>query len=144
MQKIKHILSVPILLTALWLGSILYTQIKTDIYDADTTVLSWQPFDAEKIADLNAQGRNIFVDFTADWCLTCQFNEKVILNSARFKKYVEENNVALFVADLTEHNEEYSTALAGYGRSAIPLYVYYHQGKYEILPLFFRISSLPK
>lgn len=144
MQKLKIVLSVPILLTSLWLGTILYTQIKTDIYDADTTVLNWQPFDAEKIAEFNEQGRNIFVDFTADWCLTCQFNEKVILQSTRFKKFAEENDVALFVADLTEHNKEYSAALNAYGRDAIPLYVYYHQGKYELLPLFFRVSSLPQ
>jgi len=144
MQKVKYILSVPILLTALWLGSILYTQIKTDIYTADTADLNWQPFDIEKIAELNAQNKNIFVDFTADWCLTCQFNEKIILKSKRFKKFVEQNDVVLFVADLTEHNAEYSAALSAYGRDAIPLYIYYHQGKYEILPLFFRVSSLPQ
>ena len=144
MHKLKIVLSIPILLTALGLGTILYTQIKTDIYDADTTVLDWHPYDAQKIAELNEQGRNIFVDFTADWCLTCQFNERVILNTERFKKFVTENDVALFVADLTEHNRDYSTALNAYGRDAIPLYVYYHQGKYEILPLFFRVSSLPQ
>ncbi len=142
MQKIKIILSIPILLTAIWLGSIWYTQIKTDTYTADTTELDWQPFDAEKIAELNAAGHNIFVDFTADWCLTCQFNERFILKSQSFKEFVQENDVALFVADLTEHQEDLGIALSSYGRDAIPLYVYYHQGNYRILPLFFRISSL--
>ncbi|MBQ7633315.1 MAG: thioredoxin family protein [Alphaproteobacteria bacterium] len=144
MQKLKIILSIPILITAIWLGSIFYTQIKTDIYTADTTELDWQPFDADKIAELNAKGRNIFVDFTADWCLTCQFNERFILKSQKFKEFVQENDVALFVADLTEHQEDLGTALSSYGRDAIPLYVYYHQGNYQILPLFFRVNSLPK
>ncbi len=144
MQKLKIILSIPILITAIWLGSIFYTQIMTDTYAADTTELDWQPFDAEKIAELNEQGRNVFVDFTADWCLTCQFNERFILKSQRFKEFVQENNVALFVADLTEHQEDLGTALSSYGRDAIPLYVYYHQGKYEILPLFFSVKSLPQ
>ena len=144
MQKLKIILSIPILLTAIWLGSILYTQVKTDIYEADTTVLDWQPFDADKIAELNEQGRNIFVDFTADWCLTCQFNERFILKSKRFKEFVQENDVALFVADMTEHNEDFGSALISYGRDAIPLYIYYHQGEYQILPLFFRVNSLPQ
>jgi thiol:disulfide interchange protein DsbD len=142
MQKIKIILSIPILLTAVWLGSIWYTQVQTDTYAADTTELDWQPFDAEKIAELNEQGRNIFVDFTADWCLTCQFNERFILKSQNFKDFVKENDVALFVADLTEHQEDFGIALSSYGRDAIPLYVYYHEGNYRILPLFFRVNSL--
>lgn len=143
MQKIKYILSIPILLTSIWLGTVLYNQLRvTD--QTQVSELDWQPFDAAQIAELNAAGENIFVDFTADWCLTCQFNEKVILNTERFKKFVQQNKVHLFVADLTDYNEAYSAALNAYGRDAIPLYVYYHGGNYQILPLFFRISSLPK
>ena len=141
MQKLKYVLSIPILLTAIWLGAVLYEQV-TENTETIASELDWQPFDAATIEQLNAQGENIFVDFTADWCLTCQFNEKVIINTERFKKFVQQNNVYLFVADLTEYNEQYSAALSAYGRDAIPLYVYYQNGNYRILPLFFKVSSL--
>lgn len=141
MQKLKYVLSVPILLTAVWLGAVFYAQV-TDEAETEVSELNWQPFDAEKIEQLNAEKENIFVDFTADWCLTCQFNEKVIINTKRFKKFVQQNNVHLFVADLTEYNEQYSAALSAYGRDAIPLYVYYQNGNYRILPLFFKVGSL--
>ena len=141
MHKLQIILSIPLLLTSLWLGSVLYTQIKTN--DDAVSALNWQPYDADEIAELNAAHENIFIDFTADWCLTCQFNHKIILDTDRFANFVTQNNVHLFVADITEHNPQYNTALQSYGRDSIPLYVYYHGGNYEILPLFFRISNLP-
>jgi len=143
MRRVKIILSVPILLTALWLSAVLVEQITPDTDDTKSAyALDWQPYDAETVAELNEQGENIFIDFTADWCLTCKFNEKILINTARFKKFVQENNVHLFVADLTDYNDEYNNALSAYGRDGIPLYVYYKNGSYEILPLFFSISDL--
>ena len=142
MRKLQLILAVPLLLTSLWLGSVLYAQLTTQ-NTTEATLLDWQPYDAEQIEHLNAAGENIFVDFTADWCLTCQFNHKIILDTDRFANFVHNNNVHLFVADMTEHNPEYGAALQAYGRDSIPLYVYYHNGDYKLLPLFFRVGSLP-
>lgn len=141
MRKLQIILAVPLLLTSLWLGSVLYSQIISA--ENVSTELNWQPFDAEKIAALNEAKENIFVDFTADWCLTCKFNHKIILDTDRFAEFVKQNNVHLFVADITEHNPQYNAALNAYGRDSIPLYVYYHNGNYRLLPLFFRIGALP-
>lgn len=142
MRKLQIVLSVPLLLTSLWLGSVLYSQLTTD--DTTASELNWQPYDAQEIDRLNAANENIFVDFTADWCLTCKFNHKITLDTERFAKFVAQNNVHLFVADITEHNPEYNAALQSYGRDSIPLYVYYHGGDYKILPLFFRVNSLPR
>ena len=143
MRKVKIILSIPILLTAVWLADVWYSQV-TDSYDTieQDSELKWQAFDAQKIAELNEAKENIFIDFTADWCLTCKFNEKVILSGKRFKSFVTDNNVHLFVADLTEINEDYYQALSAYGRDSIPLYVYYTGGEYRLLPLFFGIDDL--
>ena len=143
MRKVKIILSIPILLTAVWLADVWYSQV-TDSYDIieQDSELKWQPFDAQKIAELNEAKENIFIDFTADWCLTCKFNEKVILSGKHFKSFVTDNNVHLFVADLTEVNEDYYQALSAYGRDSIPLYVYYTGGEYKLLPLFFGIDDL--
>lgn len=143
MRNVKIILSIPILLTTIWLADVWYSQV-TDSYEVieQDNELKWQPFDAQKIAELNEGKENIFIDFTADWCLTCKFNEKVLLNSNRFKNFVKQNNIHLFIADLTETNEDYYQALSAYGRDSIPLYVYYHNGKYKVLPLFFSIDDL--
>ena len=147
MRNIKVILSIPVLLTAVWLGSVWYSQV-TDSYlitDNDkNTELNWQPFEPEKIAELNEKNENIFIDFTADWCLTCKFNEKILINTTRFRNFVKQNKVHLFVADLTENNEAYHQALSEYGRDGIPVYIYYSGGEYKILPLFFRISDMEK
>ncbi|MBR1825649.1 MAG: thioredoxin family protein [Alphaproteobacteria bacterium] len=142
MRKLQIILAIPLLLTTFWLCSVLYKQL-IDTNTAETSQLNWQPFDAAQVEELNAERANIFIDFTADWCLTCQFNHKIILNTERFANFVHDNDVHLFVADMTEYNPEYNAALQSYGRDSIPLYVYYNNGNYELLPLFFRVGSLP-
>lgn len=142
MQRLKIALSIPILLTSLWLFSVLYKQLAPTDAFAETSQLNWLSYDTAAVDKLNEQKENVFINFTADWCLTCQFNKKFILDSERFRNFVRQNNVHLFIADLTEENEEYSRALSAYGRDSIPLYVYYHGGNYRILPLFFGISSL--
>lgn len=145
MRKVKIVLSVPVLLTSVWLGGVWYSQV-TDSYlvaeNENNSELKWLPFEPDTVAKLNENGENIFIDFTADWCLTCKFNEKILINTARFKNFVKQNNVHLFVADLTENNELYHQALSEYGRDGIPVYIYYHGGKYKILPLFFSISDM--
>ena len=141
MKTVKYILAVPLLLTALWLLSILATQINHS-GEQVTEELNWQPYDAQQITNAAANCERVFIDFTADWCLTCQFNEKILLNTERFKRFVADKNVKLFRADLTEDNDIYTAALNAYGRDGIPVYVYYVDGKYEILPLFFSIGSL--
>ena len=84
----------------------------------------------------------MFINFTADWCLTCKFNDYMTLKSKQFKDFVDENNVALFKVDMTETNLDNYDALNYYERDSIPLYVIYKNGKPKILPLFFKINDL--
>ncbi|MBR1840504.1 MAG: thioredoxin family protein [Alphaproteobacteria bacterium] len=142
MQRVKIILSVPILLTAVWLATVWVKQLDFSVENTTSFGEKWQPYDVRKIADLNEKGEKIFIDFTADWCLTCKFNEKFLIKTQRFKEFTARNNIHLFVADLTEYNDEYYKALHAYGRDGIPLYVYYNNGTYKILPLFFSLSDL--
>ena len=144
MYRLKVILSIPVLLTAIWLCSIWLKQLSLPIIDNSQYNLNWQPYDATEISKLNAKKENIFIDFTADWCLTCKFNEKITLDTDRFRNFVKANNVHLFVADLTDNDEKYYDALQSYGRDSIPLYIYYTNGYYKILPLFFSIKNLNK
>ncbi len=141
MRKVKLVLSIPILLTALWLLWVLAAQLQTSAAKNNADV-EWQPYNAEKVAELAGQNQNIFIDFTAKWCLTCQFNKKFLLNGEKFQNFVKQNNVHLFRADMTENNDVYDAALATYGRDGIPVYIYYRNGAYRILPVFFSPDDL--
>jgi thiol:disulfide interchange protein DsbD len=85
----------------------------------------WQPFSQEAVASTLAQGRPAFVDFTAAWCLTCQVNERVVLNTEPIQEAFQERNVALFKADWTRQDPAITEALEALGRSGVPVYVLY-------------------
>ncbi|MDP2652688.1 MAG: thioredoxin family protein [Candidatus Omnitrophota bacterium] len=85
----------------------------------------WQDFSMEKLEELRREGRPVFVDFTASWCLTCQVNERVALQDPRVLAKFQEMGVALLKADWTRRDEEITRALERYGKNSIPLYVLY-------------------
>jgi thiol:disulfide interchange protein DsbD len=95
----------------------------------------WQPFSREKIAELRASKRPVFVDFTASWCITCQVNKRVALNSDQVKQRFIERGITRMKADWTRQDPVITAALAEFGRNAVPLYIYYpEQGEPVILP----------
>ncbi len=88
----------------------------------------WQPWSAATVQQLRAEGRPVFVDFTAAWCLSCQVNERVALRTASVTKAFSDANVALVRADWTSRDDAITQVLAGFGRSGVPLYVLYPAG----------------
>lgn len=94
-----------------------------------------EPWSAERVAELRADGRTIFVDFTADWCLSCKVNERVALRSERVRRAFAEHNVAVLVGDWTRSDPAITAELARFGRSGVPLYlVYVRGGEPRVLP----------
>jgi len=87
--------------------------------------LVWENYSGQKLEELRAQKRLIFVDFTAAWCLTCQVNERVALNHPKVVKAFQDLNVALLKADWTSQSKEIARALARHGRNSIPFYLLY-------------------
>jgi thiol:disulfide interchange protein DsbD len=86
---------------------------------------SWQPYTPRLIEQYRAQGKPVFIDFTASWCLSCQVNERVVLDREDVQKRLQESGIALVRADWTRHDETIAQTLADLGRSGVPTYVLY-------------------
>jgi thiol:disulfide interchange protein DsbD len=87
-----------------------------------------EAFTPEKLADLLAQGKPVFVNFTAAWCVTCQVNERLALGSPQVSKALAEVGGVYLKADWTNHNGEIARLLAEHGRAGVPLYLVYGAG----------------
>jgi thiol:disulfide interchange protein DsbD len=95
----------------------------------------WQPWSESKVRELKAQGRAVFVDFSAQWCWTCKVNENGVLASSPVLEAFRKGKVALLRADWTRQDPAITEALKAHGRSGVPLYLYYPvQGEPQVLP----------
>ncbi len=95
----------------------------------------WQPWDPALIAKLTAEGKPVFVDFTAAWCVSCQANKRLVLTRAEIEQAFAAKNVTLMRADWTNRDERITQALTAMGRSGVPVYVLHAPGKpAQLLP----------
>lgn len=100
------------------------------------TQTGWQPWSADAVQKFQAQGRPVFVDFTASWCLSCQVNERVALGKPEVQKAFADANVVLMRADWTRYDDSITAALNRLGRSGVPTYAIYVPGESQprVLP----------
>jgi thiol:disulfide interchange protein len=89
----------------------------------------WQAWTPGLPEQLVAQGRPVFVDFTAAWCVTCQVNERTTLSRSEVRADFSARNVALLRADWTRRDPAITKALAQLGRNGVPVYVVYRPGR---------------
>ncbi len=97
----------------------------------DTSVseaIAWQEYDPGEIAASVRGGRVVFVDFTADWCITCKLNERVVLSNERVIAELERLNVVSFKADWTRRDSGIQAELARRGRAGVPMYLVFRPG----------------
>ncbi len=87
---------------------------------------AWQPYDAARLAQLNARGQPLLVNFTASWCLTCLVNERNAFADAAVQKVFRGKGVTLMKGDWTNRDPAITKALADFGRAGVPLYVVYN------------------
>lgn len=85
-------------------------------------------FDAADVERRRAAGEPVFIDFTAAWCVTCQFNKLTVLSSRKVSDAFAAAGVTFVVADWTNRDEKIAEALAAFGANGVPLYVYYPRG----------------
>jgi thiol:disulfide interchange protein/DsbC/DsbD-like thiol-disulfide interchange protein len=89
-------------------------------------VEQWQPYSASRVAELNAAGRPLLVNFTASWCLTCLVNERNAFADSTVQEIFRDKKVILMKGDWTNRDPAITQALAAFGRAGVPLYVVYN------------------
>jgi thiol:disulfide interchange protein DsbD len=91
--------------------------------------VTWDAWSPEAVAKLRAEGRIIYVDFTARWCATCQTNKKIVFGSGDVLRTFAEKKIATLRADWTNKDPRITAELAAYQRSAVPFNLVYLPGK---------------
>jgi thiol:disulfide interchange protein len=96
---------------------------------------AWEPWSAQRVAQLQAQGTPVFIDFTAAWCVTCQANKQLVLNRASVSQAFDAASVVRMRADWTRRDDDITRELARYNRNGVPLYVLIdRKGRAQVLP----------
>ncbi len=90
---------------------------------------AWQPWQPGSVEQLVASGETVFVDFTAAWCVTCQYNKQTTLARDEVLNDLAAKKVKLLRADWTRRDPAITAALAALGRNGVPVYVFYKKGQ---------------
>lgn len=128
------LLGAAILLLALWrkpVAALAVVLLLPFLHAAPTAALTLpgaQPYSAARLADLRGQGRPVFVDLTAAWCVTCLVNEHSTLLAPEVRAVFAAHDVALLVGDWTRRDPAITALLAENKRAGVPLYLYYPPG----------------
>ena len=112
--------------------------------------LNKEPWSTQRVEELQAEGRAVFVDFTADWCVTCKLNEMTTLRNKKVMAAFAETDTAFLVADWTNRDAIIAQELKKYDRAGVPLYLYfppkgsenYNSERGEILPQSLDVNML--
>lgn len=91
--------------------------------------IKWQPFTVDALNKELSQGKTVFLDFTANWCLTCKVNETTVIDSKEVREKLKALNAVTMKADWTRQDPDITKLLSKFGRSGVPLYVIFPAGK---------------
>ncbi len=89
----------------------------------------WSAWSPERVQTLLAGGQTVFVDYTAAWCVTCQYNKQTTLADAQVLADFDAKQVVMLRADWTRRDPAITAALAQLGRNGVPVYVFYRPGR---------------
>ena len=116
-------------------------------YDEDGNLVvgvdNFEPFSAARLAELRAAGKPVFINMTADWCITCLANEQTSLSGDSVKKALVDNDITYLKGDWTNEDPEITEVLERFNRPSVPLYLLYpREGEPTILPQILTQSTL--
>ena len=129
LRRLTLIFSLGLMIFSIWLLPITSDNNSPNLKNEENA------FSAQKLSSLRSEQRMVFLNFTADWCITCKVNEAIALDQDKVKKVLEEKNIIYLKADWTRKDPEIASMLASYGRTGVPLYLLFpSQGDPIILP----------
>ncbi len=124
---LSKLLSAAAILAALALAFTIYAKPivfeNTNLKNADGSAVFGAPWSHENVDSLRADGHAVFVDFTANWCITCKANEITVLKTDEVKQAFKDTDTAFLIADWTVRNDKIARELEKYNRAGIPLYL---------------------
>jgi thiol:disulfide interchange protein DsbD len=88
----------------------------------------WQPWSPARVAELQAKGQAVFVNFTAAWCISCKANELLVFSTPEIQDAFAKHRVVPMKADWTNRDETIAKELETHGRAGVPLYLFYPAG----------------
>lgn len=95
--------------------------------------IKWEPYEFTKLEEAKKTNDTVFLNFTANWCLNCKYNES-IFSDVDVVEIFNRHNVVAMKCDWTSRNEQITSLLKQYDAIAVPLYVLIKGGKTKILP----------
>jgi len=116
-------------LAAMSMVAVLVVAIGSYLFVTAPSGLSWQAFSQQSLDKALQSGRPVFVDFTADWCITCKANERFALDTSAVREAFAQNQVVVLRADWTHGDPEITQILKEHGRAGVPMYLFYPGGK---------------
>ena len=101
-------------------------------------------YNPERLATLLADNRSVFINLTADWCLTCLANERTVLHTDRFRQLLAEHDIAYLKGDWTNGDPVITELLEEYDRTGVPLYLLFSKGESRaaVLPQVLRFGEI--
>ena len=90
--------------------------------------IQWQNYSASAVKQARQTGQGVFIDFTAAWCITCQVNDRLVLQKREVVQAFKAHGIIAFKADWTNYDPAITRALTLLGRDSVPVYVYYPPG----------------
>lgn len=128
-SRLSRILSLIVALSIVFVGAkfiLVSTELppETEIVADAHVAGAWEKFSPERVAELQAQGTPVLIDFTAKWCLICQANH-IAMSTDSVSKALQEKGVVKMKADWTKNDPVITQELRKFGRNGVPLYLLY-------------------
>lgn len=150
-REVTGFVGAVVVLAGLWFGVLAprYENVVVNRFNArmaeQMTEDGWYRYSPVLIEEFKTAGRTVFIDVSADWCITCKANEAAILNREDFTRAMDSLKVARVKADWTRETPEVNALLRSLGKSGVPAYAIYPQGdasKQIVLPELLTTSGI--